>query len=96
MNNYEELNLNELEQVSGGKIASIDTGNDQRAGIWTKWENIATRKADDTLENGTKVNTISALKYNETKERNYVQIAYTHKGKMKKGWVAASIVGLKR
>jgi len=96
MSNYEELDLEQLEQISGGSTAPINTGDDQNAGIWARWESIGVRKADDSLKNGTMVHIIGAPRYHEGKHRNYVEIAYTHKGKMKKGWVAASIVGLKR
>ena len=96
MNDYEELTLEEMERISGGATAPINTGDDQNAGIWRKWEYIGVRKANDSLKNGTMVNIIGAPKFHEGKRRNYVQIAYTNKGKMLKGWVAASIVGLKR
>ena len=96
MENYRELDLNELENVSGGKTAPINTGSDQNAGVWKEFETIATRKADDSLENGTPVNIIGAPTFHEGKGRNYVQIEYVKKGRAKKGWVAASIVGLKR
>lgn len=96
MNNYEELSLNEMEQISGGKVSHIRTGDDQNAGIWKKWDSIGSKRADDSLENGTAVNIVGAPKFHHAKGRNYVEIEYKKKGKTKKGWVAASIVGLKR
>ena len=96
MNDYEELSLNELEQVTGGKVAYISTGEDQNAGIWKKWDSIGIKKADDSLENGTAVNIVGTPRYHRAKGRNYVEIEYKKKGSKKKGWVAASIVGLKR
>ena len=38
MNDYEELTLEEMERISGGATAPINTGDDQNAGIWRKWE----------------------------------------------------------
>ena len=93
--NIKELSLNELETVSGGS-AVINTGSSQNAGIWKKWENIASGKASDSLENGFAVEIIGSPRYNEAKGRNYVMISYLKKGVLKKGWIAASIVGLKR
>jgi len=96
MANIEELNLDQLEQVSGGLTAPINTGDEQNAGVWRKWENIGVKRADDSLENGTTVNIIGAPKFHKGKGRHYVEIAYTTKSKMKTGWVASSIVGLTR
>ena len=93
--NVKELSLCEMEAVSGVTVA-INTGTSQNAGIWKKWESIASGKANDSLENGTKVEVIGKPRYNEAKGRNYVLITYLKKGVMKKGWIAASIVGLKR
>ena len=93
--NVKELSLCEMEAVSGGTVA-INTGTSQNAGIWKKWESIASGKANDSLENGTKVEVIGKPRYNEAKGRNYVLITYLKKGVIKKGWIAASIVGLKR
>lgn len=93
--NIKELSLDELETISGG-TAVINTGTSQNAGIWKKWESIASGKANDSLENGTKVEVIGKPRYNEAKGRNYVLITYLKKGVVKKGWIAASIVGLKR
>ena len=94
MTNFEELSLNELERISGG--AAITTGSDQSAGIWRKFESIGVAKANDSLPNGTTVTVVGSPRFNEVKGRNYVQIEYTKKGKTRQGWVAASIVGLKR
>ena len=44
--NIKELSLDELETISGG-TAVINTGTSQNAGIWKKWESIASGKAND-------------------------------------------------
>ena len=96
MSHFEELDMNELEQVTGGAQAPIQTGGDQPAGVWKNFEDIATKKASGSLVNGTVVNVVGAPRFNEAKGRNYVQIEYLKKGVVKTGWVAASIVGLGR
>ena len=91
---FVELTDAELEDVTGGK--TVNTGSDSNAGVWKKFEDIATRKASYSLPNGTKATVVGEPKYNKAKGRNYVQIQFTYKGSTKKGWIAASIVGLKR
>lgn len=96
MSTFEELSLNDMEQVTGGATAPIQTGDDQHAGVWKSFEDIATKKASASLANGTVVNITGAPRYHEAKGRHYVQIEYLKKGVVKTGWVAASIVGLGR
>ena len=38
MSNFEELSLNDMEQVTGGATAPIQTGDDQHAGVWKSFE----------------------------------------------------------
>ena len=82
--------------LSAGDTAIVDTGTTANAGVWKKWDDIAGGKANYSLPNGTPVTLLGSSKYNSSKKRNYVQIEFTHKGKTCKGWIAASIVGLKR
>ena len=93
-NGIRELSIEEMENVTGG--TNIDTGMDSNAGVWKRFEDIATKKADYSLKNGTDVTIIGTPQFNNVKRRNYVEIQFKSKGKIKKGWVAASIVGLKR
>ena len=96
MEHFEELSLEALKKVSGGKTAPINTGSDQNAGVWKDFEAIGVARANDSLENGTPVNILGAPVFHQAKGRNYVQIEYAKNGRAKKGWVAASIVGLPR
>lgn len=89
--NAMELSLDELESVTGGNTVNTGAGN---AGVWKKFGDIATQQARYSLPNGTNVAILGAPKYNEAKGRNYVQIQFSHKGKTRKGWIAASIVGM--
>ena len=94
MSNMEELSLDALEQVVGGVLKQVQTGTDQNAAIRDNpgGENILA-----SLPNGTYVNTISAPFFDQATNRNWVQVQYKDaKGKTKKGWIAASIIGMKR
>ena len=94
MDDIRELSLDELEQVSGGVIKKVNTGTTQNAAIKSAPGNA---KVVASLPNGSVVNTISDLVYDEATGRNWVRVEYTDAhGKNKKGWIAASIVGMKR
>ena len=94
INDIREISEADMETVTGG--VAVNTGIDRNAGVWKAFDHIATKPSDYSLPNGTDVTIIGAPRFNETKKRNYVTIQFTHKGKICKGWIAASIVGLKR
>ena len=79
-----------------GDLVIVDTGTASNAGVWKNWDDITSRKANYSLPNGTVVTLLGESRYNGSKKRNYVRIGFTHKGKSCKGWIASSIVGLKR
>ena len=91
-----ELNEETLENVVGGTSRTVRTGVD---GL-----NAAVRLAPAkdskqiaSLPNGTIVNTISdELVYDPVAGRNFVEITFTYRGEQKTGWMASSILGLKR
>lgn len=92
-----ELSLEEMDQVSGGTFRTVNTG---KAGL-----NAAVRsgpsKSDRqiaSLENGTVVDTISdVLVYDPVAGRNFVEVTYTDRGGVSRtGWIASSILGMKR
>lgn len=95
MSDMIELNLDDMEQVTGGELRTVNTGTAQRAGIWKKFEDISNKAASDGLANDTVVNTIGDPKYVGAKDRSFIEIEYMKKGKKKKGWIAASILGIK-
>jgi len=93
-----ELNLDQMEQVSGGTTRMINTGNNNKAAIrrdpWINNKNWIC-----SLKNGTYVETLNndKLFYDPDSGRNFVQIKFTDKyGNEQTGYVAASIVGLPR
>ena len=92
-----ELSLEEMDQVSGGVYRKVNTG---KAGL-----NAAVRvgpsKGDRqiaSLSNGTIVDTISdKLVYDPVAGRHFVEITFTDKGGVTRtGWIASSILGMKR
>ena len=97
MENRRELGMDELEQVTGGVVRTVDTGIKDlnaaiRQGAGTGYHQFA------SLVNGTKVNTVTdELVYDPVSQRNFVKITFTDKnGKQQTGWIAASIIGLPR
>ena len=94
INDIREISEAEMETITGG--VAVNTGIDRNAGVWKAFDHIATKPADYSLPNGTDVAILGAPQYHSGKGRNYVKIQFTHKGKTCTGWIAASIVGLKR
>ncbi len=95
--NIQELSLDSMEQVNGGVYRTVNTG--------VEGLNAAVRKGPAkgtgqiaSLENGTVVDTISdKLEYDPVSGRNFVQVQFTDKnGRSGVGWIAASLVGMKR
>ena len=95
-NMMRELNPEDLEQVSGGVIRTINTGTTDKAVIRNgpgKGYGQAT-----SLINGTKVDTINdELVWDDVSGRHFVQVWYTdQRGQRQTGWIASSIVGMRR
>ena len=97
MDNKTELGLDTMEQVTGGVLRTINTG--------IPGQNAAIRSGASvnagwiaSLPSGTQVDTVTdKVVYDAASGRNFVEINFTDKnGKARTGWVAASIVSLKR
>ena len=95
--NKRELSLDEMNEVSGGTERVIQTG---VSGL-----NAAIRQGPSTgtkqiasLTNGTKVETLTdILEWDDEAGRYFVEISFIDKyGKERTGWVASSIVGMRR
>ncbi len=91
-----ELNMDQMEQVTGGVERVVNTGTTDKAAV---------RCGPGTgygwvisLVNGTKVDTVTDQSvFDPVSNRNFVEIRYKDKnGETKTGWIAASIVGLPR
>ena len=93
MAEIKELGLDELESVTGGRTATINTGTCDDAAIRNAPGN-GTIIA--SLANGTLVNTIGTPVYDPASDRNWIMVEFRKKNRLMNGWVAASIVGLKR
>ncbi len=93
MAEFMELSMDELEQVTGGRTATVNTGTADNAAIRNAPGNGAIIAS---LKNGTLVDTVGTPVYDVGTDRNWIQIKFKKKGKIHTGWIAASIVGLKR
>lgn len=92
-----EIGLGEMEQVTGGTQRVVNTGiDDMKAAI--RLGPSKGSKQIASLASGTIVDTVSdELVYDSVAGRNFVEIVFTDRnGVQQKGWIAASIVGMKR
>ncbi len=96
MEHRKNLNLDEMAQVIGDVNRTINTGTSDKAQIRTGPGTGFGRLV--SLMNGTVVNTVTdELVWDEQSGRHFVEVQFTGKdGKMKTGWIASSIVGMKR
>ncbi len=96
--NKRELNMKETEQVTGGVLRTVNTNTTDNAAVRSApTQGQANQIA--SLPNGTVVDTIDENDpvYDTVSGRNYVQISFTDRnGNTRTGWIAASIVGLRR
>ena len=93
MADYEELSLDAMEFVTGGRTATVNTGTTDSASIRNA---PGDGKIIASLKSGTVVDTVGAPVYDAGTDRNWIQIKFNHKGKTLTGWISAAIVGLKR
>ena len=93
MADFVELSMDELEKVTGGAIATVNTGTPEKAAIR---ESPGNGHIITSLLNGTQVDTVGDLFYDAGTGRNWIKVRFKYKGKITTGWIAASIVGLKR
>lgn len=94
--NTRELKPEEMDQVSGGVNRLVNTGTGDNAAV--RMDASKGSRQIASLPNGTVVDTISdELVYDPAAGRHFVQISFTDKyGNRKIGWIASSIVGMKR
>ena len=92
MDNKKELNMDEMNRVTGGTGRTVNTGvTGLDAAL--RAEPRKSSKQIDHIVNGTVVDTVSDnLVYDPEAKRHFVQVNYN--GKI--GWVASSILGLPR
>ena len=94
-NNRQQINENMLENVTGGVLRTVNTGTGDKAvvrsGPSTGKRQIA------SLVNGTKVDTIGNPVYDEASDRHWIQVSFTDQnGAVRTGWMATSLLGMKR
>ena len=94
-----ELDLNAMEQGTGGVQRVINTGSEGLNAAIRRAPTTGERNQIASLPNGTIVDTIDEAHpvFDSVSNRNFVMISFTNKkGQTQTGWVAASIVGLRR
>ena len=91
-----ELSMEEMEEVTGGVHRTVNTGVADlkaavRKGPGKSYGQIT------SLPNGTVVDTISDPVYDSVAGRHFVEVTYTDSnGVSRTGWIATSILGMKR
>ena len=91
-----ELSLDQMEEATGGVNRTVNTGVADlkaalRSGPGKSYRQIA------SLSNGTVVDTISDPVYDQVAGRHFVEVTFTDKsGVSRTGWIATSILGMKR
>lgn len=92
MENMMELNLNQMEMVSGGTWKTVNTG---VSGLNAALRAEARKKSSQigSIQNGSSVDVNEAsLTYDSESHRNFVYVTFGGKS----GWIAASFVGMPR
>ena len=92
MSTQKELNLNDMEKVTGGVLHTVNTG---IAGVNAAFRAEATKNSKQigSIQNGTVVDTVSdELYWDPVAKRHFVKVRYNGK----EGYVASSILGLPR
>ena len=97
MDPMKELSLDEMNQVSGGVYRTVDTGKEGLNAAVRSGPSKGERQIA-SLPNGTVVDTVSdQLIDDPVAGRHFVEVRYTDRnGQVKTGWIASSIMGMKR
>ena len=91
-NNMKELGLDEMYKVAGGVWRTVNTGISGLDAALREEPRKSSRQIGH-ISNGTQVDTVSdQLVYDSESGRNFVQVRVD--GRI--GWIAASIIGMKR
>ena len=96
MDNLNELSLEQMENAVGGVQRTVNTGASINAAV--RSGPTKGKRQIASLANGTVINTVSdQLVYDPVSGRNFVEITFIDKrGRKKTGWIASSLVGMKR
>ena len=93
MSDTRKLTPDEMEQVIGGVSRIVNTGVDGLNAALRNGPSKNGTKQIASIPNGTRVETITdQLVFDPDSGRNYVEVAVNNK----RGWIAASIIGLPR
>ena len=92
MDKNNELNLEQMEQVSGGVWREVNTG-EKGLDAALRESSCKSSRQIGHIPNGTMVDTVTdKLVFDEVSGRNYVEVRVNGKT----GWIAASILGMRR
>ena len=93
MDNIRELKPDEMDQVTGGVWRTVNTGVSGLNAALRDGPSKKGTKQIASLPNGTQVDTVTdQVIYDPVSGRNFVEVTVSGK----RGWIAASIVGLPR
>ena len=93
MDNMKELSLDQMNQVAGGVLRTVNTGIDGLDAALRAEARKSSRQIGH-IPNGTIVDTVTdQLVYDPEAGRNFVQVKLSNG---QTGWVASSILGMKR
>jgi len=90
-----ELDDSLMDEVSGGIRRPIKTGTNDKAQVRSS-PTTAAHNQQDSLVNGTIVDTFGSVEYDPASDRHFVQIRYEKNGVTLTGWIATSFVGMGR
>jgi len=92
MDQRKELNLEDMEQISGGVMRTVNTGVTGLDAALRAEPRKSSRQIDH-IPNGAQVDTISGQPvYDSESGRHYVQVTFNGKT----GWIASSIINMIR
>ena len=92
MDNMKELNLNEMENVTGGRLLIVNTGIEGVNAVIRKEPRKDSGRIG-SIPNGTQVEVdVSTITYDPGSGRSFVKVVSAGRT----GWVASSLVGLPR
>ena len=92
--NMRELNMGEMDQISGGVNRVINTGKADLTASLRSGPSKGDRQIA-SLPNGMIVDTVTdQLEYDPISGRTFVKVRYTDKDGTKTGWVSSSVLGM--
>ena len=90
--NMQELNLDEMAQIEGGVMRTVNTGVPGLNAVLRAGASKGSPRLT-SIPNGVQVDTVTGdLVWDEVSQRHFVQVKYNGQT----GWIASSILGMRR